>query len=187
MCKNNTKVCPKCAKVYQKCVQNLPLWGRGTAAKRWWKRNTAVRILLPPFNLPLSLRGAKRRGNPFPLFLLRNEGNGLPHQCVHWFAMTGSGKRFTYSPKRFILSPLHTKKRLLPKKQPLKISANYSLIAVTTPEPTVRPPSRIAKRRPTSMAMGVISSTFITVLSPGMHISVPSGRVMMPVTSVVRK
>ena len=23
---------------------NLPPWGRGTAAKRWWKRNTAVRI-----------------------------------------------------------------------------------------------------------------------------------------------
>ena len=69
----------------------------------------------------------------------------------------------------------------------LFIIANYSAISVTTPEPTVRPPSRIAKRRPTSMAMGVISSTFITVLSPGMHISVPSGRVMMPVTSVVRK
>ena len=33
---------------------------------------------------------------------------------------------------------------------------------------------------------GVISSTFMSTLSPGMHISVPSGRVMMPVTSVVR-
>ena len=62
-----------------------------------------------------------------------------------------------------------------------------SSISVTTPEPTVRPPSRIAKRRPFSIAMGVISSTLITTLSPGMHISVPSGRVMMPVTSVVRK
>ena len=63
----------------------------------------------------------------------------------------------------------------------------YSLILMTTPEPTVRPPSRIAKRRPSSMAMGVISSTSISTLSPGMHISVPSGRVMIPVTSVVRK
>ena len=61
------------------------------------------------------------------------------------------------------------------------------LMAMTTPEPTVRPPSRIAKRRPVSIAMGVISSTFMSTLSPGMHISVPSGREMMPVTSVVRK
>ena len=64
---------------------------------------------------------------------------------------------------------------------------NYSSISMTTPEPTVRPPSRIAKRRPFSIAMGAISSTFMSTLSPGMHISVPSGRVMMPVTSVVRK
>ena len=64
---------------------------------------------------------------------------------------------------------------------------DYSSISMTTPEPTVRPPSRIAKRRPFSMAMGVISSTFMSTLSPGMHISVPSGRVMTPVTSVVRK
>ena len=64
---------------------------------------------------------------------------------------------------------------------------NYSSMSITTPEPTVRPPSRMAKRRPFSMAMGVISSTFMSTLSPGMHISVPSGREMMPVTSVVRK
>ena len=68
-----------------------------------------------------------------------------------------------------------------------KATENYSATSVTTPEPTVRPPSRIAKRRPFSIAMGVISSTFITTLSPGMHISTPSGREMMPVTSVVRK
>ncbi len=37
------------------------------------------------------------------------------------------------------------------------------------------------------MAMGWISSTDISVVSPGMTISVPSGRVMTPVTSVVRK
>ena len=66
-------------------------------------------------------------------------------------------------------------------------SRSYSMMVLTMPEPTVWPPSRIAKRRPFSMAMGVISSTFMSTLSPGMHISVPSGRVMMPVTSVVRK
>ena len=37
------------------------------------------------------------------------------------------------------------------------------------------------------MAMGWISSTVMSVVSPGMTISVPSGREMTPVTSVVRK
>ena len=39
------------------------------------------------------------------------------------------------------------------------------MISVTVPEPTVRPPSRIAKRSPFSIAIGVISSTVIDVLS----------------------
>ena len=69
----------------------------------------------------------------------------------------------------------------------LVILKNYSSILETTPEPTVRPPSRIAKRRPCSMAIGVISSTLMVTLSPGMHISTPSGREITPVTSVVRK
>src|SRR5215831_12437972 len=63
----------------------------------------------------------------------------------------------------------------------------YLLILVTRPAPTVRPPSRIANRRPSSIAIGWISSTFISVLSPGSTISVPSGRATTPVTSVVRK
>ena len=64
---------------------------------------------------------------------------------------------------------------------------NYSSISVTTPDPTVLPPSRIAKRRPFSIAIGVISSTLITTLSPGRHISTSSGRLITPVTSVVLK
>ena len=63
----------------------------------------------------------------------------------------------------------------------------YSVIFDTTPAPTVRPPSRIAKRRPASIAIGAISSTSNFRLSPGITISVPSGRVTVPVTSVVRK
>src|SRR2546425_12390348 len=63
----------------------------------------------------------------------------------------------------------------------------HSKILVTTPAPTVRPPSRMAKRSPSSMAMGVMRSIFSCTLSPGMTISVPSGRVHTPVTSVVRK
>ena len=64
---------------------------------------------------------------------------------------------------------------------------NYAVMSATTPEPTVRPPSRIAKRRPSSIAIGAISLTLMVTLSPGITISVPSGRITSPVTSVVRK
>ena len=63
----------------------------------------------------------------------------------------------------------------------------YSMIVATRPDPTVRPPSRIAKRSPCSIATGWISSIVISTLSPGIHISVPSGSSQTPVTSVVRK
>ena len=66
-------------------------------------------------------------------------------------------------------------------------SYNYSMIVATRPDPTVRPPSRIAKRSPCSIATGWISSIVISTLSPGMHISTPSGRSQTPVTSVVLK
>ena len=68
-----------------------------------------------------------------------------------------------------------------------KLRGYYLMISVTTPEPTVRPPSRMAKRSPASMAMGWIISISICTLSPGMTISVPSGSFATPVTSVVRK
>ena len=63
----------------------------------------------------------------------------------------------------------------------------YSMIVATRPDPTVRPPSRIANVRPCSIAIGWISSIVISTLSPGMHISVPSGKLQTPVTSVVLK
>ena len=63
----------------------------------------------------------------------------------------------------------------------------YFIIFATTPEPTVRPPSRMAKRSFSSIAIGTISSTSIETLSPGITISVPSGSCTIPVTSVVRK
>src|SRR5437763_6623156 len=65
--------------------------------------------------------------------------------------------------------------------------ATSASILVTTPAPTVLPPSRIAKRRPSSQAIGDTSSTSILMLSPGITISVPAGSVVVPVTSVVRK
>ena len=48
------------------------------------------------YSIPLSLRGAKRRGNPFSFsWRVRDRyvarGNGLPRQCAHWLAMTGRG------------------------------------------------------------------------------------------------
>jgi hypothetical protein len=63
----------------------------------------------------------------------------------------------------------------------------YSMILLTTPAPTVRPPSRMAKRSLSSMAIGAISVTLNLRLSPGITISVPSGSSTVPVTSVVRK
>ena len=63
----------------------------------------------------------------------------------------------------------------------------YSMIVATRPDPTVRPPSRIAKVRPWLIAIGWISSIVISTLSPGIHISVPAGSSITPVTSVVLK
>src|SRR5215469_17680776 len=42
---------------------------------------------------------------------------------------------------------------------------SYFMILATTPAPTVRPPSRIAKRSPSSIAIGAISSISIEMLS----------------------
>ncbi len=64
---------------------------------------------------------------------------------------------------------------------------DHAMIEATTPAPTVRPPSRMAKRSFSSIAIGAISVTSIEMLSPGITISVPSGSETTPVTSVVRK
>ncbi len=61
------------------------------------------------------------------------------------------------------------------------------MIWVTTPAPTVWPPSRIANLSSFSIATGTINSISIVMLSPGMHISTPCGSLTDPVTSVVRK
>src|SRR6185437_16987717 len=59
-------------------------------------------------------------------------------------------------------------------------------ILVTTPAPTVLPPSRMAKRICSSSATGAMSSIVMVMLSPGITILTPSGRFTVPVTSVVR-
>src|SRR2546422_10686247 len=67
------------------------------------------------------------------------------------------------------------------------VSGHYSITLATAPAPTVRPPSRIANRSPSSSATDVINAISIVILSPGITISTPSGSLMSPVTSVVRK
>ena len=63
----------------------------------------------------------------------------------------------------------------------------YSIIFVTTPAPTVLPPSLIAKLSFSLIAIGVINLTVNFASSPGITISVPEGNSTSPVTSVVLK
>src|SRR5262245_29548021 len=63
------------------------------------------------------------------------------------------------------------------------VAHGYAMTSVTVPEPTVRPPSRMAKRAPCSSATGAISSPVVVVLPPGITISPPSGSFSVPVTS----
>ena len=63
----------------------------------------------------------------------------------------------------------------------------YFIILVTTPAPTVLPPSLIAKFKFSFIAIGVINLTVNLPSSPGITISVPEGNVTSPVTSVVLK
>src|SRR5207249_1935409 len=54
----------------------------------------------------------------------------------------------------------------------ISVPYSYSTIFATTPAPTVRPPSRMANLSFSSIAIGVINSTSIVTLSPGITISV---------------
>ena len=56
-----------------------------------------------------------------------------------------------------------------------RTASDHLMILVTRPAPTVRPPSRMANFRPSSMAIGLFKCTVMSVLSPGITMSVPSG------------
>ena len=58
----------------------------------------------------------------------------------------------------------------------------YSVILAMTPDPTLRLPSRMANLSFSSIAIGAISSTVNSKLSPGITISVPPGSTTVPVT-----
>jgi hypothetical protein len=99
-----------------------------------------------------------------------------------------SGNRpFRYAPRRSLVFVVSDCQLKAPPPESGGGRVCYSMISETTPDPTVRPPSLMANRRPWSMAIGWISSISIWTLSPGMTISTPSGSLATPVTSVVRK
>ena len=111
----------------------------------------------------------------------------------HVVALFALGALQNYVISRHIFSQLSVAGSRLPARiflatdNRLLTTDDYSTISETVPAPTVRPPSRIAKRSPFSIAIGAISSISIWMLSPGMTISTPAGRCATPVTSVVLK
>src|SRR5262249_27561073 len=84
------------------------------------------------------------------------------------------------------LSPGHDRVAPGARRGPRRHLHRYSRIFVTTPAPTVLPPSRMAKRICSSSATGEMSEISMVMLSPGMTIFTPSGSMQVPVTSVVR-
>ena len=115
------------------------------------------------------------------------DSNPLPNVTEFWVGNYGRlfGFYWKFSNTLFFTTQKQGTAFAVPCNMP--IGLNYLLIEDTTPEPTVLPPSRIANLKPSSIAIGVISSTSIVTLSPGIHISVPSGSLITPVTSVVLK
>ena len=63
----------------------------------------------------------------------------------------------------------------------------YAIILVTEPAPTVLPPSRMANRNDSSIAIGAVNVMCNFTLSPGITIAIPSGNFTSPVISVVLK
>ena len=100
-----------------------------------------------------------------------------------WILLTFLG---LFGVHRFYMGKRDRVKNLSPRLR-TAMQSFYSIILATTPAPTVRPPSRIAKRSPSSIAIGAIKVATICTLSPGITISTPSGNSQAPVTSVVRK
>ena len=125
-----------------------------------------------------------------PLFrsFCRFYGTGLRYKCSGSHFEEGKLNHFARSnPTNSVKNQKKTVSRETAFVCDLLSVIDYSMIVETVPAPTVWPPSRIANLRPCSIAIGVISSTEIVTWSPGIHISVPSGRCATPVTSVVLK
>jgi len=148
-------------------------------------------------NLHLIARGLVfvRRPEQVKSFLFRRQRDWTTHQSagsargihdLHCRLIDHSMIKRLQSDSNLLLGDLysHIVNSLL---EPCEASHPHSMTLATTPAPTVRPPSRMAKRRPSSIAIGAIRVALILMLSPGMTISTPSGNTHSPVTSVVRK
>jgi len=135
--------------------------------------------------------------NPHPPDLesgaLAVRATGLPYFPMNSMAPTIWAIFPQFKPIRRILFVL--RRRVIPPFTFRTSKCNYnphlshpqSITSVTTPAPTVFPPSRIANLKPGSKATGSKSSTSKFTLSPGITISTPSGNFTVPVTSVVLK
>ena len=137
------------------------------------------------FNLSLHIYAAF---SFVPLLLSHHQSScatlNIPYLSKPFFPYENSVQSHPISHNPYILYNFYTKKG--PLRAVLSLFP-YSMILVTTPAPTVLPPSRIANRNPSSIAICVISLIVICTLSPGITISTPSGNSMTPVTSVVLK
>ena len=96
----------------RQCAHWLAMTGGGKAGALVLRCHCGEAVRRGNPSLPLlSLRGAKRRGNPFSfLGQVRNRyvarGNGLPRQCAHWLAMTGGGRCVRWSCAVIVGKPL---------------------------------------------------------------------------------
>jgi len=95
--------------------------------------------------------------------------------------------RFVFADGVIPVAALRTFHRYIFSHDVSRLAPTYAKISVTLPAPTVLPPSRIANRNPFSIATGMINSSSIATLSPGITISTSFGKVTTPVTSVVLK
>ncbi len=137
----------------------------------------------PPLQVgePMIRAPVRRAGLHPPPAAPRSSGSGLPRPAV--------SPGVIVTPFSHLQDPLNrhpTDMRLHPQTS-TATHQPYFKTFVTTPEPTVRPPSRTANRSPSSIPIGLPNSTSIAMLSPGMHISAPPINFNDPVTSVVRK
>ena len=107
----------------------------------------------------------------------------LQHNIIAWHISFPIGTHAS----SVLLGYARLRRALFLNRTPEACEPGYSTTSDTVPAPTVRPPSRIAKRKPFSIAIGAINSISICTLSPGITISTPCGRCATPVTSVVRK
>src|SRR5208282_1652420 len=130
---------------------------------------------------------ARRESNPQPAVL---ETAALPIELLAYSIWPKSPQAISAEPTQHSEKAASERRGFRSLGEPVRLAGNtpsYLRILVTTPAPTVLPPSRIAKRSPSSIAIGLIRSIVILMLSPGITISTPAGSSMVPVTSVVRK